>query len=48
MPTFLLAVSIVELEEGILSDIYNEYFEVFSKKEVATLLSENVNHEINL
>jgi hypothetical protein len=46
--TFLLAASIVELEEGILLDIYNEYFEVFSEKEAATLFPENVNHEINL
>jgi hypothetical protein len=48
MPTFLLAASIVELEEGTLLDIYNEYFEVFSEKEAATLPPENVNHEINL
>jgi hypothetical protein len=48
MPIFLLVASIVELEEGILLDIYNEYFEVFSKKEAAILSLENVNHEINL
>jgi hypothetical protein len=48
MLTFLLTVSIVELEEGILLDIYNKYFKVFFEKEVAILSSENVNHEINL
>jgi hypothetical protein len=47
-PTFLLAVSIVELEKRTLPDIYNKYFKVFSEKEVATLSSKNVNHEINL
>jgi hypothetical protein len=48
MPTFLLAASIVELEEGTLPDIYNKYFKVFFEKEAATLLPKNVNHEINL
>jgi hypothetical protein len=47
-PTFLLAASIVEPEEGTLPGIYNEYSEVFSEKEAATLPPENVNHEINL
>jgi hypothetical protein len=46
--TFLLTASIIELEEGTLLDIYNKYFEVFSKKEAAILPSKNINHEINL
>jgi hypothetical protein len=48
MPIFLLTASIVEPEEETLPDIYNEYFEVFSKKKAATLPPENVNHKINL
>jgi hypothetical protein len=48
MLIFFLTISIVELEEKTLLNIYNKYFKVFSKKEAVILSFKNINYKINL